>query len=91
MIYKYSIGRKAKGEDVFVNADQAVQDLTDDSGKAAVAEKGRSGRITRRATGRPGRPVGVRLGEWPPGNFAAMGIPDASPFRPDPAAGPRAG
>ncbi|WP_374414525.1 hypothetical protein [Novosphingobium colocasiae] len=39
VIYKYSIGRKAKGEDVFVNADQAVQDLADTSGKAAVAEK----------------------------------------------------
>jgi len=39
VIYKYSIGRKAKGEDVFVNPDQAVQDLTDDSGKAAAPEK----------------------------------------------------
>lgn len=29
VIYKYSIGRKAKGEDVFVNPDQAVEDLNE--------------------------------------------------------------
>ena len=40
VIYKYSIGRKAKGEDVFVNPEKAVKGLTDETAaeKAEAAE-----------------------------------------------------
>ncbi|GGC06030.1 hypothetical protein GCM10011494_25840 [Novosphingobium endophyticum] len=33
-IYKYSIGRKAKGEDVFVTPEKAVEKITQDNNQA---------------------------------------------------------
>lgn len=50
-IYKYSIGRKAKGEDVFVTAEKAIEKITKENeseGEAAAsAAKPKRKRTTR--------------------------------------------
>lgn len=50
-IYKYSIGRKAKGEDVFVTAEKAIEKITKENGTegeaAAPAAKPKRKRTTR--------------------------------------------
>ena len=47
-IYKYSIGRKAKGEDVFVTAEKAVEKITKDNNQESEAlAKPRRKRTTR--------------------------------------------
>ena len=50
-IYKYSIGRKAKGEDVFVTPEKAIEKITKenetDGETAAPAAKPKSKRTTR--------------------------------------------
>lgn len=47
-IYKYSIGRKAKGEDVFVTPEKAIEKITKDNEQAeAVAAKPKRRRTPR--------------------------------------------
>jgi hypothetical protein len=50
-IYKYSIGRKAKGEDVFVTPEKAIEKITKDNeqAEAAAAAKPRRKRAVRAA------------------------------------------
>jgi len=38
-VYKYSIGRKAKGEDVFVSPEKAIADLTNGEAEAEPEEE----------------------------------------------------
>lgn len=52
-IYKYSIGRKAKGEDVFVTPEKAIEKITkenetEDAAAAAPASKPKRKRIIAR-------------------------------------------
>jgi hypothetical protein len=47
-IYKYSIGRKAKGEDVIVTAEKAIEKITGEA-EAAQAEAAARPKRTKRA------------------------------------------
>lgn len=46
-IYKYSIGRKAKGEDVFVTPEKAIEKITKDNEQAETPAKTSPKRATR--------------------------------------------
>jgi len=49
-VYKYSIGKKARGEDVIVSQDKAIADLTSDDpeSEAPAAEKPKAKRAPRK-------------------------------------------
>ncbi len=52
-VYKYSIGKKAKGEDIFTSPERAIADLEQGEGApeqaAAEKPKSKSGRTAKRA------------------------------------------
>ena len=54
-VYKYSIGKKAKGEDVFVSPEREIEKLTDGEGVAEEAPPAKPKRQRSKTAKRPAK------------------------------------